>query len=263
MKIAIIGAGNVGSAVAAGIATGLPDVSITISNPSTGKLQNIASRFPSVVTTTSNVEAVSGASVVIFAVKPWILPDVIAELRQTILHDRSVVVSMAGGVDLDDLDDMLGLPCDHAMFYVIPNTAAFVGESMTFMSYRHADSGQVETVGRLFEACGKVAVVDERMVNAGMVTASCGIAFAMRYMRAMEQGAVELGLRPGEARKAVIQTMKGAAALLDTTGMHPEDAIDAVTTAGGLTIRGLNAMEKGGFSAAVADGMRCALPKKK
>lgn len=261
MKIAIIGAGNMGGAVASGIAAALPDVEITVSNPSACKLERLRSKFPSIETTASNVEAASGASVIILAVKPWILPGVVAELRDTIELYKPAVVSMAGGIGLDDLDAFMGAGCNPAIFYVIPNTAAAIGESMTFMAHRRAGAEQVADVARLFGACGKVSVVEERMVNAGMVTASCGIAFAMRYMRAMEQGAVELGLRPTEARKAVIQTVKGAASLLEATGVHPEDAIDAVTTAGGLTIKGLNAMETGGLPAAVVAGMRAAMPE--
>lgn len=260
MKIAVIGAGNMGSAVVAGIAATLTDVEIAVSNPSQGKLDRLKSRFPAIMTTRSNTDACAGASVIILAVKPWILPGVIDELRPAIEREMAAVVSMAGGIGLDDIEGMLGEGCRPALFYVIPNTAAAVGESMTFMAQRRADEGQVAAVMRLFGACGKVAMVEERMMNAGMVTASCGIAFVMRYMRAMEQGAVELGLRPAEARRAIVQTVLGAAKLLESTGAHPEDAIDAVTTAGGLTIRGLNAMETGGLSGAVEAGMRAAMP---
>ena len=260
MKVAIIGAGNMGSAVAAGIARCVPDVALTVSNPSEGKLKRLSGEYPAISVTRSNSEAVDGASVIILAVKPWILPVVIDELRGHINRSMPTLVSMAGGIGLDDLDEMLGDGCRPALFYVIPNTAALIGESMTFMAHRHADAEQIADVVKLFEACGSVVVTDERMVNAGMVTASCGIAFAMRFMRAMEQGAVELGLRPAEARRAVRQTLKGAAMLLESTGQHPEDAIDAVTTAGGLTRRGLNAMEAGGMSAAVEAGMRAAMP---
>lgn len=260
MKIAVIGAGNMGSAVVAGIAGSLADVEIAVSNPSVAKLDRLKNRFPSITTTASNTQACVGASVVILAVKPWILPGVVDELRAVIERDMPAVVSMAGGIGLDDFERMLGDGCSPALFYVIPNTAAAVGESMTFMAQRRASGEQVSAVTRLFGACGKAVMVEERMMNAGMVTASCGIAFVMRYMRAMEQGAVELGLRPGEARQAIIQTVLGAAKLLEATGAHPEDAIDAVTTAGGLTIRGLNAMETGGMTAAVEAGMRAAMP---
>lgn len=260
MKVAIIGAGNMGSAVACGIA-GMPEVDLWVSNPSEGKLKRLTDEFDWISVTRNNVEAAEGASAVILAVKPWILPVVMTELHEVLCDGNAVVVSMAGGIGLDDVEGMLGAECKNAIFYVIPNTAAMAGESMTFMAHRRASEEQIADVVGLFESCGKVVVTEERMVNAGMVTASCGIAFAMRFMRAMEQGAVELGLRPDDARHAVIQTLKGAAVLLEKTDTHPEEAIDAVTTAGGLTIKGLNAMECGGMTGAVVAGMRAAMPK--
>ena len=108
----------------------------------------------------------------------------------------------------------------------------------------------------LFDAVGKTAVVDERRLKAGMMLASCGTAFALRYVRASAEGGVELGLYPKEAVEAALQTVKGAAALLEARGTHPEQEIDRVTTPGGITIRGLNAMEEAGFTAAVIAGLK-------
>ena len=109
---------------------------------------------------------------------------------------------------------------------------------------------------QLFSFVGSVQVVPHKLMNAGMQVSGCGIAYAMRYVRAMMQGAVELGLRPDEARQAVLQTMKGAVTLLQESGSHPEQAIDAVTTPGGYTIRGLNAMEEAGFTRSVLAGLK-------
>jgi pyrroline-5-carboxylate reductase len=98
--------------------------------------------------------------------------------------------------------------------------------------------------------------MDEKLIPAGTALASCGIAFAMRYIRAAMEGGVELGFRPEEAARIVEHTVKGAATLLLESGEHPEAAIDKVTTAGGITIKGLNAMESRGFTAAVIDGLK-------
>ena len=78
----------------------------------------------------------------------------------------------------------------------------------------------------------------------------------MRYIRAAMEGGVELGFRPEEAARIVEQTVKGAATLLLTQGTHPEAEIDKVTTAGGITIKGLNAMEREGFTNAVIEGLK-------
>lgn len=89
-----------------------------------------------------------------------------------------------------------------------------------------------------------------------MALASCGIAYAMRYVRAATEGGVELGFKADAAKDIVLQTIKGAALLLQKSGANPEAEIDKVTTPGGFTIRGLNAMEKEGFTNAVIEGLK-------
>ena len=141
-----------------------------------------------------------------------------------------------------------------AAYTVIPNLAAEIGESMTFAS---AILGQAdEVVKSLFDRLGKTRIVDEKRLKAGMMVASCGTAFALRYARAAMEGGVQLGLYPHEALEAVYQTMKGAVDLAESRGTHPEAEIDRVTTPGGITIRGLNAMEEAGFTAAVIAGLK-------
>jgi pyrroline-5-carboxylate reductase len=141
-----------------------------------------------------------------------------------------------------------------AAYTVIPNLAAEIGESMTFAS---AILGKAdELVTSLFDRLGKTLIVDERRLQAGMMVASCGTAFALRYARAAMEGGVQLGLYPHEALEAVYQTMKGAVDLAASRGTHPEAEIDRVTTPGGITIRGLNAMEEAGFTAAVIAGLK-------
>ena len=127
---------------------------------------------------------------------------------------------------------------------------------MTFINEISGTSGTLQTVTRLFNATGKSMVVDEKQLVAGMMVASCGTAFALRYIRATMEGGVELGLYPKQALEAALQTVKGAASLADAHGTHPQQEIDRVTTPGGITIRGLNAMEEAGFSNAVIQGLK-------
>jgi len=94
-----------------------------------------------------------------------------------------------------------------------------------------------------------------------MALASCGIAYVMRYIRAASEGGVELGMYASDAKKIVMQTMLGAVKLLESTGNHPEAEIDKVTTPGGITIRGLNAMEANGFTTAVIEGLKASVKK--
>jgi pyrroline-5-carboxylate reductase len=106
---------------------------------------------------------------------------------------------------------------------------------------------------------GKVKLIPERLLPAATSLASCGLAFALRYVRAAMEGGVELGFTPRDAQEIVAQTLQGAIDLLAQEGAHPELEIDKVTTAGGLTIRGLNAMEQAGFTHSVQQGLRAAV----
>ena len=130
---------------------------------------------------------------------------------------------------------------------------------MTFIASANADEDQVKLVCDIFDEMGTTMYVEERLIPAGTALASCGIAFAMRYIRAASEGGVEIGFRPEDARKIVEYTVKGAAELLLASGNNPEVEIDKVTTAGGITIKGLNEMEHEGFTSAVIKGLKACL----
>lgn len=142
----------------------------------------------------------------------------------------------------------------------IPNTAMAVGRSMTFICHADdADPARISPVTDIFDRLGTAAVIPEQQLGAAMALCSCGIAYVMRFIRAASEGAVELGLYPDKAKEWFLQTMRGAVELLESTGANPESEIDKVTTPGGLTIRGLNAMEESGFSGAVIKGLRASV----
>lgn len=252
MKISIIGAGAMGGAIANGlIESGFPAADITLANPTEEKLLPFQKAGCKV--TRDNKEAVLDAELVIIAVKPWILPGVIAEIKDTLHYNYQAVSVVAAGVSCDDLKgwfDYNGY-CP-TLSLSMPNTAVATRESMTFIvpvtgSDRNPDIG-------LYRRLGEVKVIEERLLPAATSLASCGIAYALRYIRAATEGGVQLGFRASEAQAIVAQTVKGAASLL-ASGAHAEAEIDRVTTPGGLTIRGLNAMEKNGFSNAVISGL--------
>ena len=152
------------------------------------------------------------------------------------------------GVPLDHLASYAGADAEQAaLFRMIPNLAIAYGESMTFLAQRGASAEQVAAVSELFCLVGDVMMIEERQMGACTALSSCGIAYVMRYIRAATEGGVELGLYPDQA---------GAVALLKATGHHPEVEIDRVTTPGGITIKGLNAMEANGFTNAVIAGIK-------
>ena len=210
-----------------------------------------------------DAEAAVKADLIILAVKPWKLKEVIDDLKPVMDYSRQAVASVAGGVGLGDLSALLDKGDGQTLpiYYIIPNTAASVGESMTFISSANASAALDAEVVAIFGELGSVRLVEEKLMNPGMVLASCGIAFAMRYIRAATEAGVELGFYASDAQKTVMQTMKGAVALLEKSGSHPEVEIDRVTTPGGLTIKGLNEMEANGFTTSVIEGVKKAMPK--
>ena len=127
---------------------------------------------------------------------------------------------------------------------------------MTFIVPVGASDAQTATMKNIFDDTGNAMITEERLLGAATTLASCGIAYAMRYIRAATEGGVELGFRATDAKNIVLQTVKGAVDLLLANGNHPEAEIDKVTTPGGLTIRGLNEMEHAGFTSAVIRGLK-------
>lgn len=230
---------------------------ISVANPTAQKLEHFALQGASV--TTDNKTAAEGADIVIIAVKPWLVEQVVNELKPVLNYTRQTIITVAAGISGSQFTAWLKK--DDAVpqtFIVIPNTAIAVLASMTFIVPVNATADTTTTIKALFDNVGQTMVTDERHLSAGMTLASCGIAYAMRYVRAAAEGGVELGFKADIAKDIVLQTMKGAVELLQANGNHPEAEIDKVCTPGGLTIRGLNEMEHVGFTSAVIRGLKAA-----
>jgi pyrroline-5-carboxylate reductase len=262
-KVTIIGTGNIGGAIARGLAQGtvIRISDITCTDRSQALLDKLQVFNPDFRVTRDNIEAVRGADMIIIAVKPWMVESVIDEIKNSLDYERQVVISIAAGVSFDQLTSYLTkLPALNRtmppVFRVIPNTAIEVLSSMTFVSACNASKEQTDLVLRIFNELGNAMLVDERLMMAGTALASSGIAFALRYIRAAIEGGVELGFYPQEAQEIVVHTVKGAVDLLLSNKSNPEQEIDRVTTPGGITIRGLNEMELSGFTSSVIRGLK-------
>ena len=141
------------------------------------------------------------------------------------------------------------------MYRAMPNTAAMVNESVTMISGNVDPLNRREEVVNLFSHLGTTLHIDESLMDSATILGACGVAYVLRFMRAMIQGGIEVGFDSETATKIVSQTMKGAAELIIQSGNHPEAEIDRVTTPKGCTIRGLNEMEHAGFSSALIKGI--------
>lgn len=257
MKITILGAGNMGGATAIGLAKAgiISPENITV----TAKHQSTLDKYVpyGIATSFDNVAAVRGADIVMLVVKPWLIESVVNEIKPVLDYSKQLVVTMAPGVKSEQLLSFLAKDGQTpAVAYVIPNTAIEILQSMTFIAPITATSEQTALIEKVFEGTGTTMVVDEKHLGAGTALASCGIAYAMRYIRAAAEGGVELGFYAKDAAKIVCQTVAGATGLISAHGTHPEEEIDKVTTPGGITIKGLNEMEKNGFTNAVISGLK-------
>jgi pyrroline-5-carboxylate reductase len=206
-------------------------------------------------TSTRGADAVAEVDVAIIAVKPWGLLEALHKLRSA-LWPQAMVVSIAAGITLEQIRvEIQGFP----IFRVIPNTAVTAAQSMTFIASEGASKEQEEVVLSLFAGLGKVMLIPEHQMSAATALSSCGIAYAMRYISANMRAGVELGFSPDAAKEIMLQTLQGAVSLLLLSGEHPEKEIDKVTTPKGLTIKGINQLEHGGFTSAVINAVKAAM----
>ena len=256
LQIAIIGAGNMGGAIARGLSKGtlVQSKNIRVSDVSQTNLDAIKAFNDEITVSTSNREIVKDADIVMLAVKPWLVELVADEIENKIDYKKQLIVSIAAGVDFAKMADLFST--DATMFRIIPNTGIDVLQSVSTISSFNATKEQESLIMSLFAELGKAFLVPENQLNAFMSLSSCGIAYAFRYIRAAMEGGVEMGIYPNVAKDVVIQTLRGAIDLLEANGTHPEMEIDKVTTPGGITIKGLNEMEANGFSNAVIKGLK-------
>jgi pyrroline-5-carboxylate reductase len=249
MKIAIIGGGNLGSAIAEGL------VSSNFCAPSDITI----TRRHGCVVTSDNLAAVNASEVIILAVKPYNYAEVIAGFQTALNAQKHVVVSVVTGIWTEQLQKAIDKPVP--VIRAMPNTAIAIQQSMTCLSNAGASDAQLNYVQGLFDRLGKTAVIDEKLMDAATVLGACGTAFAMRYIRANIQGGIEIGFDAQTASLIAAQTVLGAADLLLKTGSHPEKEIDKVTTPKGCTIAGLNEMEHQGFSSSLIKGITASYEK--
>ena len=252
-KIAIIGGGNLGTAIAEGLIQSgfvLPK-HIIITKRNVATLHQLERK--GVLVSDDNNEAVRFADVVILAVKPFQADDVLSKMKDALDSDKQLLMSVVTGVTIEHILKAVAkkIPVVRAM----PNTAIAIQESMTCISYRDVNKDDLEYVTELFNQLGRVVTIEEKLMNAATVLGACGTAYAMRYIRANIQGGIEIGFDVATANLIAAQTVKGAAELLLKKGSHPEQEIDKVTTPKGCTIAGLNEMEHQGFSSSLIKGI--------
>jgi pyrroline-5-carboxylate reductase len=252
-KIAILGGGNIGQAIAKGLLqTGQFDPgTITVTRRNTTFLKDLEK--DGIKTSSNNAEAVSQSEVILLAVRPKQLPDLLAEIKSSIDPENHIIGSIVTAFTIENITNELGV--NVPVILVMPNTAIAIGESMTCLAVKDEFCDQLEVIKSIFDKLGSTLVISEQLIPASTILAACGIAFFLRAIRAASQGGIQVGFHAGQAQLIAAQVAKGAASLLLEVGNHPEDEIDKVTTPRGCTITGLNEMEHNGLSSAIIKGI--------
>ncbi|MDL2212473.1 pyrroline-5-carboxylate reductase [Bacteroides sp. OttesenSCG-928-E20] len=254
MKISIIGAGNMGGAIAKGLTRGsiVKAEDITVSDLSEAALNDLKLFNGNINITRDNQEAIDGADVIVLAVKPWLAKEVIGRLQ--IDYQRQMIVSIAAGIPLADFAGWTSTQA--VLFRLVPNTAISQLASMTLIASLNASREQEQLILDIFNELGLAMLVPEAQIAATTALTSCGIAYVLKYIQAGMQAGVEMGIYPKDAMKMVAQSVKGAAELILNNDTHPAVEIDKVTTPEGITIKGINELEHAGFTSAIIKAMK-------
>lgn len=253
VKIAILGCGNLGTSIANGLLMrgDFDPSNLTLTKRNTASLAEFETR--GVHIHSDNAAAARDADLVLLGVKPYNVSHILKEIKPVLEPKKQLIVSLATGVTLKEMYEIIDPKT--VTFRAMPNIAADIQESITCICQQQAQAPQIELVQELFDAIGITITIDEGLMEAATVLGACGIAYVLRFMRAMIQGGIQIGFDSVTASKIVNQTVKGAAELMIQKNIHPEAAIDKVTTPKGCTIVGLNEMEHQGFSSAMVRGV--------
>ncbi|XP_037530397.1 pyrroline-5-carboxylate reductase 3 [Nematolebias whitei] len=255
LKVGFIGAGHMAFGIAKGILAGnvLPE-NVKVSAPSSRNLK----RFQElgIAVTHSNQEVVCGSHVVFVAVKPHLVPLVLCEISQHVT-DRHVIVSVAAGVTLATLEELL--PENSAVVRLMPNLPCVAQEgALLFARGTDAKPEDGARLRSLLHHCGFVEEGPEAWIDVHTGLSGSGVAFVYLFAEALAEGAVKMGMPSALAQSVASQTVLGAGRLLRDSGKHPAQLRSEVCTPGGTTIYGLHALERGGVRASVMSAVESA-----
>lgn len=252
MKIGIIGTGNMGLALMEAFRLDEKN-HMTASNRSREKLLT-ACKKTGAVPAASNVEAMKDAELIILAVKPIFMPQVLEEIAPHLGRDQ-IVVSLAVGLTVASYEAVLG--DDKKIIRAMPNTPAAVQAGMTaFSPNANITEEEMAAVQKLFSLAGETAVLPERLMNAVSALTGSSPAYVYMFIEAMADGGCYAGIPREEAYKMAAQAVLGAAKMVLETGKHPGVLKDEVCSPGGTTIRAVAELEKGGMRSSVIEAIR-------
>ncbi len=257
MKIAFIGGGNMGEAMLAAVLEKklAAPAGISVSDISEPRRRYLKERY-GIAVTENNRAAIAGKDIIVLAVKPQNIPEVLADLKGQ-LKSTQLVLSIAAGVKIDTISRGLG---HKKIVRAMPNTPAQIGFGMSGWTATAAVTpAQKEQARAVLAAMGKeISFGDEQYLDAVTAVSGSGPAYFYLFAESLINAAVNIGLSRSNAEELVLQTMLGSAQLLIKSGQPPAELRRAVTSKGGTTERALKALEDGGFARLVEEAVRAA-----
>ena len=266
--IAILGLGSMGRAILAGLLapeSGLRS-SIRVTNNSAAKAAEFdghdsVTAFATELDAAANANAVRGAKVIIAAVKPWQITELLAEISDALEPD-AVVVSVAAGVTTASME--AALPASVAVIRAMPNTPALVRKGVTGLSAgSRVSTSQLELVRVLFGSVGKVVVVPEEQLDDLSALSGSGPAYVFYFIEQLIASAVSRGFSEEDARTLVLDTFAGAAELLAASGDEPAELRRRVTSPNGTTERAIEVFDRANLAEIFDEALTAAVTRSK
>lgn len=262
VKFGFIGTGNMGTALARALRKTVPGHEVLLSNRTAVKAQTLAAELN--CRAADNKTVAGQAKFIFLGVKPQVMQDMLDGIKETLSArtDRFVLVTMAAGIKIDSINEMLG--AKYPVIRIMPNTPVAIGEGVVLYSASEdVFMDEITDFSNCMRNVGILDRLDENLIDAACAVSGCGPAFVYMFAQALADGAVECGLPRAKAARYAAQTLIGSARLILESEKHPEQLKDEVCSPGGTTISGVHALEKDGFRGAVMDAVKSAFDKTK
>ena len=262
VKFGFIGSGNMGGSLAKAVCKAVGGSNVVLADKSAVKADLLADELK--CQTADTVSVAKNAEYIFLGVKPQVMKNMLLEISPALKerNDRFVLITMAAGVKISDIEDILGEK--YPIIRIMPNTPVSAGKGMIL--YTANQSVYMDELGGFSDAmrfAGRLDALDEGLIDAAAAVSGCGPAFVYLFAEAMADAGVECGLPRAKAIEYAAQTLSGAAELMLTTGKHPAVLKDEVCSPGGTTIAGVHALENNGFRGAVISAVKAAFDKTK
>ncbi len=259
-KFGFLGCGNMGGSLARAVCKAVGNSEIAVADKTSVKAQLLADELK--CTSLNSKEIAQSCKYIFLGVKPQVMKDALDEISPVLNNrtDRFILVSVAAGVEMSQIEEMLGI--NYPIIRIMPNTPVSAGEGM--IVYTANKQVFMDELGEFVEAlrfAGKLDKIDEGLINAATAVSGCGPAFVYLFAEAMADAGVECGLARNKAIEYASQTLLGASKLLLNTKKHPAVLKDEVCSPGGSTIEGVHALEDNGFRGTVMSAVKASFNK--